>query len=217
MYLIGLTGNIASGKSTVRRMLEELGAHTIDADRLAHAVLYKNTPAWQKVVDAFGPAVLTADGEIDRQKLGAIVFADAARLRELERITHPAVSAQLADLLRDAREPIIVIEAVKLVEAGLHRFCDAVWVVVAPPVEAKRRLMQERGLTEAEAERRLAAQPDREPELEAATVVIDNGRSIQATRAQVIRAFSAIRPEAASDKTPLFEVMAKRGVDESNS
>jgi len=144
MYLIGLTGNIASGKSTVRRMLEQLGARTIDADALAHSVLLRGTPAWRAVAKTFGPEVLRPDGEVDRRKLGAVVFSDQAQLQKLEAIVHPAVSTHLALILREAREPVVAVEAVKLIQAGLHRFCDAVWIVTTPVAEAKRRLMQAR-------------------------------------------------------------------------
>jgi dephospho-CoA kinase len=201
MYLIGLTGNIASGKSTVRQMLEQLGARAIDADALAHAVLSKGTPAWRAVADTFGAEVLREDGEVDRPKLGALVFADPVQLQKLEAIVHPAVSIALARLLSDAREPVVVVEAVKLIEAGLDRYCDAVWIVTVPQAEAKRRLIQGRGLGEIDAQLRLRAQPPVKDKLRLATVVIDNGGTIDATRDQVARAFASIRPESAADKT----------------
>ncbi len=207
MYLIGLTGNIASGKSTVRRLLEELGARAIDADVLAHAVLLRGTPAWAAVVDAFGVDILRNDGEVDRRKLGALVFPDPARLRRLEAIVHPAVSEQLGLLLRHAGEPVVVVEAVKLIEAGLHKFCDAVWIVTTLPEEAKRRLMHDRGLSEEEADVRLSAQPPLAEKLKYATVVIDNSGSVEATREQVTRAFAAIRPETATDKRPVIAAL----------
>jgi dephospho-CoA kinase len=200
MYLIGLTGNIASGKSTVRGMLEQLGARTIDADVLAHAVLQKGTPAWQAVAERFGPDILLADGEVDRRKLGAVVFADRAQLQNLEAIVHPAVSEELARLLSVARDPVVVVEAVKLMEAGLHRYCDEVWIVTTPTAEAKRRLVDDRGMDEIEAQLRLRAQPPPKDKLKRASVVIDNGGSVESTRRQVARAFAAIRPEMASDK-----------------
>ncbi len=207
MYIIGLTGNIASGKSTVRQMLEQMGAYTIDADALAHAVLLKGTPAWRAVVDAFGVEVLHPDGEVDRQKLGALVFADPVKLQRLEAITHPAVSVQLALMLRDLSAPMVVVEAIKLIEAGLYLYCDAVWIVTTPPAEAKRRLIQERGLSDAEAEVRLRAQPPLEDKLKHATAVLDNGGNIEATRMQVVRAFASLRPQNAADKTPMLTAL----------
>lgn len=217
MYLIGLTGNIASGKSTVRRMLEELGARTIDADELAHAVLFKGTPAWDAVVREFGRGILREDEEINRQRLGAIVFADRDLLRKLENIVHPAVSRELARMLSEAVEPVVVVEAIKLVEAGLNRYCDAVWIVTAPISEAKRRLMAERGLDEIDAQLRLLAQPPLKDKLKLATVVIDNGGTIESTRDQVANAFAAIRLETASDKTLALSELANSGIIIHNS
>jgi dephospho-CoA kinase len=200
MYLIGLTGNIASGKSTVRGMLEQLGARTIDADALAHAVLHKGTPAWRAVAETFGPDILLADGEVDRRKLGAVVFAERAQLQKLEAIVHPAVSEELARLLSAARDPVVVVEAVKLIEAGLHRYCDAVWIVTTPTPVAKRRLVDDRGMDEIDAQLRLRAQPPLKDKLELASVVIDNSGSVESTRLQVSHAYAAIRPETAGDK-----------------
>lgn len=210
MYLIGLTGNIASGKSTVRVMLQELGARTIDADALAHAVLLKGTPAWTKVNETFGPDVIGADGEVDRKKLGAIVFADQAQLEKLEAIVHPAVSTALARLLTEAHDRIVVVEAVKLIEAGLHRYCDAVWIVTAPTYVAKQRLVEERGMGEIDAMLRLRAQPLLREKLKLANVVIDNSGSVEQTRAQVIRAFADIRPETATDKSETLALLLRQ-------
>lgn len=210
MYIIGLTGNIATGKSTVRSILEQLGARVIDADNVAHAILKRGSPAWRSVVDAFGYDILSYDGSVDRRKLGAVVFADAAKLKILERITHPAVGTELALLVRDAiknpdsDEQVMVVEAVKLYEAGMHEFMDALWVVTTPPEEQKRRLIQERGMSEAEADARLRSQPALDEKLKRANVVIDNGGNIEDTRVQVLTAFAAIDPTQASDKTPLL-------------
>lgn len=210
MYLIGLTGNIATGKSTVCDILKQLGARVIDADLVAHAVLQRGSPAWRSVVEQFGYDILHSDGTIDRRKLGAVVFGDASKLRTLERITHPAVGEELALLVRDAAaapdaaDAIVVIEAVKLYEAGLHEYLDALWVVTAPPEEQKRRLVQVRGLSESEADARLRSQPPLDEKLKRATVVIDNGGSIEETRVQVMRAFIQINPERAGDKTALL-------------
>lgn len=210
MYVIGLTGNIATGKSTVCSILEQLGARVIDADQIAHAVLKRGTPAWRSVVEAFGYDILQYDGTVDRRKLGGVVFGNPAKLRTLERITHPAVGTELALLVRnalnapDAGEQVVVVEAVKLYEAGMHEYMDALWVVTAPPAEQKRRLMQERGMSESEAEARLRSQPALDEKVERADVVIDNGGSIEETRVQVMRAFAALDPSKGGDKTPLM-------------
>lgn len=210
MYVIGLTGNIATGKSTVCSILEQLGARVIDADQIAHAVLKRGTPAWRSVVEAFGYDILQYDGTVDRRKLGGVVFNNAAKLRTLERITHPAVGSELALLVRNALDApgagdqVVVIEAVKLYEAGMHEYMDALWVVTAPAAEQKRRLIQERGMNESEAEARLRAQPPPDEKLKHADVVIDNGGSIEETRVQVMRAFVALDPSKGGDKTPLM-------------
>ncbi len=211
MYLIGLTGNVATGKSTVCDILAQLGARIIDADLVAHAVLRRGSPAWRQLVQAFGYDILQYDGTVDRRKLGALVFDDAAKLQTLEQITHPAVGTELALLVRDAlNEPgaadaILVVEAVKLYESGIHEFMDALWVVTAPRAEQKRRLMQERGASQAEAEARLNAQPALDEKLKRANVAIDNGGSIEALRVQVMRAFVEINPAIARDKNALLQ------------
>lgn len=217
MYLIGLTGNIATGKSTVCDILMQLGARIIDADLVAHAVLRRGSPAWQSLVEAFGYDILQYDGTVDRRKLGAVVFNDAAKLRTLEQITHPAVGTELALMVRDATNSpdaadlILVVEAVKLYESGIYEYMDALWVVTAPRAEQKRRLMQERGMSEADAEARLHSQPPLDEKLKRANVVIDNGGSIEELRVQVMRGFVQINPEQTRDKTALLQKWLRLG------
>jgi dephospho-CoA kinase len=193
-YLIGLTGGIACGKSTVLAMLAALGARTIDADRVTHQVQEPGTPVYQQIVAAFGPEILAGEGgPIDRRKLGAIVFGDGARLRQLEQIVHPAVRAEIRAFLAQvaaeapagARRPVAVIDAIKLIESGWAAECDQVWVVTCPEAQQVARLMATRGMSEAEARQRIAAQPPQEARLERAAVVIDNGGAQAATHAQV--------------------------------
>jgi dephospho-CoA kinase len=211
MYLIGLTGNIATGKSAVCEILQQLGARIVDADLVAHAVLQRGTPAWRSLVEAFGYDILQYDGTVDRRKLGAVVFNDAAKLWTLERITHPAVGTELALLVRDAlqapdaADAIMVIEGVKLYEAGLSEYLDALWVITATPAEQMRRLMQTRGLSQTEAEARLRSQPPLDEKLKHAAVVIDNSGTIEELRVQVMRAFVQINPERGTDKTALLQ------------
>ncbi len=189
MYVIGLTGNIATGKSTVGRLLADLGAQVIDADQVAHAVMRRGRTAWQEVVLAFGLAVLGPDGEIDRRKLGAIVFRDPAALRRLEDIVHPAVRAAMRACTRRSQAPVVVYEAIKLLESGAAEDCDAVWVVTCPRAVQVERLMRTRGLSRAEAELRIDAQPPPEEKLARADVVITNDGSLEETRQQVERAW----------------------------
>jgi len=186
-YLIGLTGNIATGKSVVLRMLQRLGARAIDADALVHQLMAKRTPVWQAILDEFGEGILGPEGEIDREKLGAIVFADAEALNRLEAIIHPAVTARVDELIRQATEAVVVVEAIKLIEAGWHRTCDALWVVTCSKEQQLERLMRARKLSRDEALLRIEAQPPQEDKVALADVVIDNSGSLKETREQVER------------------------------
>ncbi|MGC8786491.1 MAG: dephospho-CoA kinase [Anaerolineae bacterium] len=204
LYIIGLTGNIATGKSVVAAMLAELGALVIDADALAHEVMKAGTPTWQRVVDEFGPDILQPDGEINRARLGARVFADPEALKRLETIVHPAVIAESERLLLQwQNEPgvsatgctgrkVAVLEAIKLIESGMHRQCDELWVVTCPYEQQVQRLMENRGLGRAEAELRIHAQPPQEEKIAIADVVIDNSGDLERTRAQVLREWQRI-------------------------
>jgi len=198
MYLIGLTGNIATGKSLVARMLGSLGAHVIDADALVHELQCKDTPVWARIVGEFGEEILRADGEIDRAKLGALVFSDPEALHRLESIVHPAVGAeieqQLADLGPSAQ--VVVIEAIKLIEAGLHKRCNALWVVTSRPEVQLKRLMRTRGLSEADAQVRIAAQPPQSEKVALADVLIENDTTMSDLRAQVVRHWNRISHDA---------------------
>jgi len=160
--VVGLTGNIATGKSEVGRFLEGLGARVIDADKVAHKVMRPGGPAYEAVLEAFGRQILAADGTVDRGRLGAIVFRDPEALRRLERAVHPATRACVDELIAGAREPVVAVEAIKLIEAGMHRRCDELWVVTAPRPLQIRRLVEQRGMSEAEAALRVDAQPPQE-------------------------------------------------------
>ena len=210
-FLIGLIGSLGSGKSTVRQMLEQLGARGIDADLLAHVVMRRGTPTWRAIVDAFGVQILTHDGHIDRRKLSARVFADSAALQTLERIVHPAVLALIKEMLRENTQPVVVLEAIKLFETGMDQWCDALWAVTCTPEKQIERVMRARHLSAAEARARLAAQGSFEEKLRRADVTIDNSGDEAATRAQVQRLWKAIRPETARDKSEWLEESA-RGV-----
>jgi dephospho-CoA kinase len=202
MYIIGLTGNIATGKSTVGRMLGDLGARYIDADEIAHQVIAVGGGAFQDIVAAFGAGVLDANGEIDRRRLGGIVFSDATRLRQLEEIVHPVVLHHISQILATASEEVVVLDAIKLLESGLSRVCDAVWVVTAPKEQQLDRLVRKRGLSTDEALSRINAQPPPEEKLRWADVAIDNGGSLVSTRRQVKAAWAAARRRMAVKPGP---------------
>ena len=202
MYVIGLTGNIAAGKSAVGRMLADLGALVIDADAVAHEAMHRGGPAWQEIVLAFGEEVLGPDGAIDRGKLGAIVFRDPAALQRLERIVHPLVVEEMRARTRRATAPAVVYEAIKLMESGTADTCDAVWVVTCPRAVQIERLMRTRGLSRAEAELRIDAQPPQEEKIARADVVIHNDGPLEETRQQVGRAYSAISGQLVSQSRP---------------
>lgn len=184
-YVIGVTGNIACGKSTVLRALGRLGAETIDADIVYHELIAAGRPLNQALVDAFGPTVRSADGAIDRRALGKIVFSDPAALSNLDRLTHPAVRAAVLDRIAASRAAVVAVDAVKLVESGFAEFCDDVWVVICKPEQQRERLMRRNGLSAEEAARRISAQPALEPKLARANAVIDNSGDEAETVTQV--------------------------------
>jgi dephospho-CoA kinase len=191
-FRIGLTGNIACGKSSVGRLLVARGAEYVDADRLVHTLMEPGTPENDQIVARFGPEVRASDGRIDRPRLGGIVFADPAALQDLEAILHPGVRAEIRRRMAASTAPIFVVDAIKLIEGGLAREMDAVWVVTCPRAEQVRRLTAERGLTPEQAEVRISAQGSQEEKVRHATVVIDNGGTLEETERQVAAALAAI-------------------------
>ncbi|MEZ4860905.1 MAG: dephospho-CoA kinase [Caldilineaceae bacterium] len=175
MFIIGLTGNIATGKSTVLHYLATKGAYVLDADRLAHDSMQKGTHTYWAIVDVFGQSILQTDGAIDRPALGAIVFADPAALQQLEAIVHPAVFDLARQELSQVTADIVVLEAIKLLEAGqLVTLCDEVWVVTASPTSQLQRLHETRAMAATEAQSRMAAQSPQEVKVQHADRVIQN-------------------------------------------
>src|SRR5688500_17116063 len=179
MVVVGLTGGIGSGKSTVAAMLAERGAVVVDADRLARDAVAVGTDGYQAVVDRFGPQVLTGDGALDRRALAGVVFDDPAALAELNAIVHPPVRAAIAQRVADlaGTDAVVVLEIPLLVESGRSYGASQVIVVDCPEDVAVRRLVEGRGMDEADARRRIAAQVARTDRLAAADVVIDNAGS----------------------------------------
>lgn len=194
--VIGLTGGIASGKSTVAAMLRELGAPVVDADELARRVVEPGSAGLAAIVEYFGPQVLDAAGALDRKQLGARVFADPEARAALNAITHPRI-AELSqrEIARHAGAgaPVVIYEAALIVENGLQRGLDGL-IVVSVPVEVQlERLIARDGLGEDEARARLAAQLPLADKVAVADHVIDNAGTVEETRAQVARVWEAIR------------------------
>ncbi len=184
-YLIGLTGQIGSGKSTAREILDDLGARTLDADEVLHDVIRPGQPAFGAIHAAFGREILAADGTIDRAKLAARVFGDPPALRRLEQITHPQVIARILDVRAGMfDDSTLVVEAIKLLESPLGGICQEVWVTVAPEAVLLERI-RARGMSEGEARMRLASQMPQEEMRRRATVVLDNSGDVTSLRREV--------------------------------
>jgi dephospho-CoA kinase len=192
MYVIGLTGNIAVGKTTVCNILRTLGAQIIDADLLVRRILAMGHPVHDQVVAAFGAQILTENGEIDRARLGRLVFADPGSLRRLEAITHPAVDVIVQHEIASSQAEVVVVDAVKLLESGIGKRCNAIWVVIASEEQQFERLTRRRGMTEADAWQRIHAQASQAEKVRQADVVIDNSGSVDQTDAQVRHAWALI-------------------------
>lgn len=206
-YVIGLTGNIATGKSVVRRMLEHLGAYTIDADALSHRVISKGAPGYQPVLDTFGKWLLGPDGQINRTKLGNLVFADKEALKQLEEIIHPHVRQAIDILAKRASQNVIVIEAIKLLESELRNQCDTIWVTDAPQQVQVERLMRKRDMSQEDALQRVQVQSAQKEKLDAANIVITNNGSYDDLWKQVSDEWKQIFPT--QEAGPATQVMTK--------
>jgi dephospho-CoA kinase len=187
VLLVGLTGGIASGKTSVSAMLAERGAEIVDADLIARQVVMPGEPAWQKILDHFGRGVLTEDGQVDRKKLADLVFADQAKLTLLNEITHPDIFARVAERLehnRD-REVVVVLDAALLIETGLADRVDVVVVVDAGDEEKQVRRLTAKGFDERDARARMAAQLPAEARLARADLLIRNVGTFEDLTARV--------------------------------
>jgi dephospho-CoA kinase len=200
MLRIGLTGGIASGKSAVAAMLREMGFFVLDADALAHKLIEPGQPAHDEVLAEFGSSLASGDGRIDRVRLATIVFADRARLERLNAIVHPRVQEalfrQFDEWERNGVRDAAFVEAALIVEAGIHSKLDALVVAWCTPEQQLQRLLA-RGMSEADARRRIGSQLSLEEKLRHATYSIDCSHSIDQTRQQVTALAAGIRRSAA--------------------
>lgn len=186
MIVAGLTGGIASGKSTVSVFLEDAGAVIVDADRIARKVVQKGRPAWREIVDTFGPSILLPDGEINRILLGDIIFNDPARKQVLNRIVHPDViletATRLAEIEKNQPDRVVILDVPLLIESGMDAGLSDIIVVYVPESVQIQRLMQRDALTEEQALARIRSQMPIEEKKKRATIVIDNSGSRENTR-----------------------------------
>ena len=189
MIIVGLTGGIASGKSTVSRMLKSLGAVVVDADKLARAAVLPGKPAWQEIVDWLGEAILSPDGSLNRARLGEMVFADAAKRQKLNQIVHPRVNAALlkrtAQIRRTNPEAILVYDVPLLIETGWHRSVDLLLLVYVTPAIQLQRLCRRDNLSREEALKRIEAQMPLDEKKQYADYVINNNSTRRNTGRQV--------------------------------
>ena len=189
MLVIGLTGGIGTGKSEVARLLQSLGAAVISADEVGHEAYAPNSESWHEVVDTFGKEILQPSGEIDRQKLGAIVFSDPQQLEKLNAIMHPRMARMVADriqVLRDQGASTVVVEAALLFEAGWDSLVDEVWTTDSSVESVVERLQARNGMDEKEARRRIDSQMDPAERIERSDLVVDNSSDVSALEQTVM-------------------------------
>ena len=200
MLLVGLTGGIGSGKTTVARMLEACGAVVFDADLLARDAIAVGTPGRERVLERFGPNVLAPGGDIDRDALAAVVFADPAARRDLEAIVHPEIRrlfAEGAEAYEDT-DAVVVFSAPLLVETGMHTAFEVLVVVSAPTETQVDRLLRGRGMSESAIRQRIDAQVPLEEKAAVADVLIDNEGTLEELEGQIDRVWAELRSRAAA-------------------
>ena len=185
-FVVGLTGNIATGKSTILSYLAEKGAHILDADKLAHQTMAPDGPAYANIVGAFGTDILNEDQTISRPALGQIVFGAPDALQMLEEIVHPAVYTLGQEAIESTDAAVVILEAIKLLDGGQTvNLCDTIWVVTSELQDQLQRLMTQRGMDEDEAHRRMNAQSSQADKVARADRVIDNSGTLDALHAQL--------------------------------
>lgn len=194
-YVIGLTGNIATGKSVVRKMLQHSGAYTIDADQLAHQAMMPGAPAYKPIIATFGQFIVGTDKRINRQMLGQMVFGNPEALKKLEAITHPIIRQAVDALVKRSKQRVVVVEAIKLLEGDLKDWVDTVWVVNASKASQYKRLVGQRKMSETDAKQRILSQSPQEEKVKLATVVIQNDSDVEKTWKQVQAQWEAIKKQ----------------------
>jgi len=188
MVVIGLTGNLGTGKTEVAQMLAELGAMVINADELGHELLQYHTQAYTKILATFGKSILKQNREIDRKKLSRLVFKDAAALNKLNLIMHPRIYEMVIQKIEEHRQAgarVVVLEAALLIEAGWKPLLDQLWVTTAPETTIARRLKKSRGLSEEQVMSRLQAQMPQKEKMKQADVVINTDCSLEELKSRV--------------------------------
>jgi dephospho-CoA kinase len=200
VVVAGLTGGIATGKSTVAAIFEKAGARLIDADRIAREAVRKDSPAYREIVAHFGAEVLQENGELDRKRLASMIFGDPAEQRALERIVHPRVKEEIDRgiewVRQQAPDALLIVDIPLLFEAGMQHGLDAVIVVYAPENLQIERLMARDGLTRPEAVARIRAQMPIESKRALATYLIDNSGSMESTRAETLKVYRQLTSTA---------------------
>ena len=206
MLRVGLTGGIGCGKSTVARMMRDLGCHIIDADAISRNLAEPGQPAYREILSAFGKEILLADSRLDRAKIAHLVFSDASKLLTLNKILHPRVIAeeerQLVELARTEADAVAVVEAALLIEAGHHKLLERLIVVWCRPEQQIERLTNPRGraMSREDVLQRIAAQMPLDEKRRLATDEIDNSGSLAATQKQVTELVARLKVQAASGK-----------------
>lgn len=205
MFIAGLTGSIATGKTTVSAILKDLGAFIVDADRAARDVVTPGMPAWERIVRIFGPEILHATGEIDRERLGRLVFNDAQMRAMLEEIVHPPVmhrmDEQITAIGAESADAVVILDVPLLIETGMHRGVHEVIVVYCPEDEQIRRLVVRDALSRDEALARVRSQLSIEEKKRLASMLIDNSGTREETRKQAERMFAVLRQKARAAAT----------------
>ncbi|MEW9081456.1 dephospho-CoA kinase [Caldanaerobacter subterraneus] len=187
MRVVGLTGGIGSGKSTVSEILAKLGAKIIDADLVSREIMEKGKEAYNEIVDCFGKEILDKEGNIDRKKLGSIVFSDKEKLKRLNEITHPKIIDKIKKMIEEEKDKdkVIVIDAALLIETGLYKLVDEVWLVVVDIDTQIKRVMERDGFSCEEALKRIKSQMPLEEKIKYADFIINNSKDLRKTEEQV--------------------------------